>query len=117
MIGVFLIDICVWCDANLWIFVLTNRIHNSQNFEQIRSPQSLVVDLVVEVKGEEGEEEEEEEEDVHVNGDEDMDASEKGRCTSDVWNHFTRKKVNGKSKAQCHHCGKLYKAQAICVVI
>ena len=28
--------------------------------------------------------------------------------TSDVWEHFTRKKVDGKSKAQCHHCGKLY---------
>ena len=43
-----------------------------------------------------------------MNEDEDVDASEKGRCTSDVRNHFTRKKVNRKSKTQCHHCGKLY---------
>ena len=39
---------------------------------------------------------------------EDMDTSKKRKTTSDVWAHFTRKKVEGKVKAQCHHCGKLY---------
>ena len=33
---------------------------------------------------------------------------EKEGTTSNVWVHFTRKKVDGKSKTQCHHCGKLY---------
>ena len=37
-----------------------------------------------------------------------MDTSRKRRTTSNVWVHFTRKKVDGKSKTQCHHCGKLY---------
>ena len=40
--------------------------------------------------------------------DEDEDTSRKRKTTSDVWEHFTRKKVDGKFKAQCHHCGKLY---------
>ena len=30
------------------------------------------------------------------------------KTTLDVWAHFTRKKVEGKFKAQCHYCGKLY---------
>ena len=33
---------------------------------------------------------------------------EKRKTTSDVWENFTRKKVDGKFKAQCHHCDKLY---------
>ena len=40
--------------------------------------------------------------------DEDEDTSRKRKTTSDVWERFTRKKVNGKFKAQCHHCSKLY---------
>ena len=39
---------------------------------------------------------------------EDEDTSRKRKTTSDVWGHFTRKKVDGKFKAQFHHCGKLY---------
>ena len=39
---------------------------------------------------------------------EDEDTSRKRKTTSDVWEHFTRKKVNGKFKAECHHCSKLY---------
>ena len=33
---------------------------------------------------------------------------EKRKTTSNVWEHFTRKKVDEKFKAQCHHCSKLY---------
>lgn len=57
---------------------MIDRIPNSQTSEPIRSPQSLVVDLVVKIE----EEENEEKEAADVNGDEDVDASGK-RCTSD----------------------------------
>ena len=64
-----------------------------------------MVDLVVKVE----EEEKEKKEAADVNGDEDVDVDASGkRCTLDVWEHFTRRKVNGKPKTQCHHCGKLY---------
>ena len=76
------------------------------------SLKSPVVDLVgedIEVEeqersqgiGEKGEQE-------GTNEDEDEDTSRKRKTTSDVWEHFTRKKVNGKFKVQCHHCSKLY---------
>ena len=39
-----------------------------------------------------------------VNGDEAKDARGKRKCNSNVWDHFTRKKVDGKPKAQCQHC-------------
>ena len=38
----------------------------------------------------------------------DVDTSRKRKITLDAWEHFTRKKVDEKFKAQCHHCGKLY---------
>ena len=64
-----------------------------------------MVDLVGEdVEEQEGIEEEGEQEVTN----EDEDTSRKRKTTSDVWEHFTRKKVYGKFKAQCHHCGKLY---------
>jgi len=66
------------------------------------------VDLEVEEqegsRGSPGTEEEREQEPTN----EDLDTSKKRKTTSDVWAHFTRKKVEGKVKAQCHHCGKLY---------
>ena len=31
----------------------------------------------------------------------------KRRKTSDVWNHFKKKNIDGKVKAQCNYCGKL----------
>ena len=39
---------------------------------------------------------------------EDFETSKKRKTISDVWVHFTRKKVEGKVKPQCHHSGKLY---------
>jgi len=67
-----------------------------------------MVDLEVEEqegsRGSPGTEEEREQEPTN----EDSDTSKKRKTTSDVWAHFTRKKVEGKVKAQCHHCGKLY---------
>ena len=66
-----------------------------------------MVDLVVEdLEAEEQEkiEEEGEQEAAH----EDVDTSRKRKCASDIWEYFTRKKVDGKSKAQCHYRGKLY---------
>ena len=39
---------------------------------------------------------------------EDEDTSRKRKTTSDVWEYFTRKKVDGKFKAQCHRYSKLY---------
>ncbi|XP_030949256.1 zinc finger BED domain-containing protein RICESLEEPER 2-like [Quercus lobata] len=72
------------------------------------SPKSPMVDLEVEEqegsRGSPGTEEEREQEPTN----EDSDTSKKRKTTSDVWAHFTRKKVEGKVKAQCHHCGKLY---------
>ena len=55
-----------------------------------------------------GTEEEGEGEQEPTNEDLELDTSRKRKTTSDVWNHFTRKKVDGKFKAQCHHCSKLY---------
>ena len=80
---------------------------NSQTSEPIRSPKSPTVDLVgedLEVDEQEGTEEEGEQKPTN----EDLDTSRKRKTTSDVWDHFTRKKVDGKFKAQCHHCSKLY---------
>ena len=82
---------------------------NSQTSEPIRSPKSPTVDLVgedLEVEEQEGIEEEGEQEPTITN--EDLDTSTKRKTTLDVWDHFTRKKVDRKFKAQCHHCGKLY---------
>ncbi|KAK9981952.1 hypothetical protein SO802_035185 [Lithocarpus litseifolius] len=66
-----------------------------------------MVDLLgedLEVEEQEGTEEEVEQEATN----EDVDTSRKRKTTSDVWEHFTRKKADGKFKAQCHHYGKLY---------
>ncbi|XP_075640577.1 zinc finger BED domain-containing protein RICESLEEPER 3-like [Castanea sativa] len=71
------------------------------------SPKSPTVDLVeedLEVEEQEGTEEEGEQEPIN----EDLDKSRKIKTASDVWDHFTRKKVDGKFKAQCHHCSKFY---------
>ena len=38
----------------------------------------------------------------------DLDTSRKRKTTLDVWDHFIRKKVDGKFKTQCHHCSKLH---------
>ena len=103
---------------------MIDRISNSQTFELIRSLKSTVVDLVgedIEVEeqegsqgiGEKGEQE-------GTNEDEDEDTSRKRKTTSDVWEYFTRKKVDGKFKAQFHHCGKLYlgdSSQARCPLL
>ena len=68
----------------------------------------------LEVEEQEGIEEEGEQEPTITNEDldtstkEDLDTSTKRKTTSDVWDHFTRKKVDRKFKAQCHHCSKLY---------
>ena len=71
---------------------------NSQTSEPIRSLKSPTVDLVgeeLEVKEQEGTEEEGEQQPTN----EDLDTSRKRKTTSDVWEHFTRKKVDGKFKA------------------
>ena len=96
----FLIDICVYCDANLWKCFLIDIISNSKASERIGSPQSPVVDLVVEV----------EEEDPSpttnvkrnssppieiVNGNETGDAKGKKKCTSDVWIILIERKLMG----------------------
>ena len=62
---------------------------NSQTFEPIRSLKSPTVE-------QEGTEEEGEQQPTN----EDLDTSRKRNIASDVWEHFTRKKVDGKSKAQ-----------------
>ena len=78
-----------------------------------------MVDLVgedLEIKEQEETEEEGEQEVTN----EDKDTSRKRKTTSDVWGHFTRKKVDGKFKAQFHHCGKLYlgdSSQARCPLL
>ena len=90
---------------NLWIFVLIDRIFNSQTSEPIGSLKSPMVDLVGEdVEEQEGTKEEGEQDSTNEN----EDTSWKRKTTSDVWEHFARKKVDGKFKTQCHHCGKLY---------
>ena len=71
---------------------------NSQTSKLIRSPKSPTVDLVgedLEVDEQEGTEEEGEQEPTN----EDLDTNRKRKTTSDVWEHFTRKKVDGKFKA------------------
>ena len=71
---------------------------NSQTSEPIRNPKSPTVDLVEEdLEVEEQERTEEEGEQEPTN--EDLDTSRKRKTTSDVWSHFTRKKVDGKVKA------------------
>ena len=55
-----------------------------------------------------GTEEEGEGEQEPTNEDLELDTSRKRKTTSDVWDHFTRKKIDGKFKAQCYHCSKLY---------
>ena len=80
---------------------------DSQTSEPIESLKSSMVDLVgedLEIEEQEGTEGEGEQEATN----EDVDTSRKRKTTSDVWEHFTRKKVNGKFKVQCHHCSKLY---------
>ena len=79
----------------------------SQTSEPIRSLKSPTVELVgedLEVEEQEGTEEEGGQEPTN----EDLDTIRKSKTTSDVWEHFKRKKVDGKFKAQCHHCGMLY---------
>ena len=89
-------------------FVIICFDSNSQTSEPIRNPKSPTVNLEVEEQegsqGSPGTEEEGEQESTN----EDLDISKKRKTTSDVWAHFTRKKIEGKVKAQCHHCGKLY---------
>ena len=66
-----------------------------------------MVDLVgedLEVEEQGGIEEEGEQELTN----EELDTNKKRKTTSDVWAHFTRKKVDGKVKTQCHHYNKLY---------
>ena len=62
---------------------------NSQTSKPIRSLKSPTVE-------QEGTEEEGEQQPTN----EDLDTSGKENIASDVWEHFTRKKVDGKSKAQ-----------------
>ena len=86
-------------------FVIICFDSNSQTTKPIRNPKSPTVDLVGEdLEVEEQEETEGEQEPTN----EDLDTSKKRKTTSDVWSNFTRKKVDGKVKAQCHHCNKLY---------
>ena len=89
-------------------FVIICFDSNSQTSESIRSPKSPMVDLELEEQeGSQGSPRTEEEREQEPTN-EDLDTSKKRKTTSDVWVHFTRKKVEGKIKAQCHHCGKLY---------
>ena len=77
-------------------FVIICFDSNFQTFEPIRNPKSPTVDLVgedLEVEEQEGTEGEQEP------TNEDLDTSSKRKTTSDVWSHFTRKKVEGKVKA------------------
>ena len=86
---------------------MIDRISNTQTSKPIGSLKSPMVDLVgedLEVEEQERTKEEGEQEPTN----EDLDTSRKRKTTSDVWEHFTRKKVDGKFKAQCHHYGKLY---------
>ena len=80
-------------------FVIICFDSNSQTSEPIRSPKSPMVDLEVEEQegsqGSPGTEEEREQEPTN----EDLDTSKRRKTTSDVWVHFTRKKVEGKVKA------------------
>ena len=77
-------------------FVIICFDSNSQTSEPISNLKSPTVDLMGEdlkVKEQEGIEGEQEP------TNEDLDASKKRKTTSDVWSHFTRKKVDGKVKA------------------
>ena len=75
---------------------------NSQTSEPIRSLKSPTVDLmgedlkVEEQERSQGTEEEGEQQPTN----EDLDTSGKRNIDSDVWEYFTRKKVDGKSKSQ-----------------
>ena len=99
-------------------FVIICFDFNSQTSEPIRNLKSLAVDLVgedLEVEEHEGTEEEGEQELTNEDLDttnEDLDTSKKRKTTSDVWAHFTRKKVDEKVKAQCHYCNKLYLSES-----
>ena len=80
---------------------------NSQTSKPIKNLKSLTVGLVgedLEIEEQGGIEEEGEQELTN----EDLDTRKKRKTTSNVWAHFTRKKVDGKFKTQCHHCSKLY---------
>ena len=91
-------------------FVIICFDSNSQTSEPIRNPKSPTMDLVeedLEIKEQEGTEGEQEP------TNEDLDTSKKRKTTLNVWSHFTRKKVDGKVKAQCHHCNKLYLGESI----
>ena len=78
-----------------------------------------MVDLVGEhVEEQEGTEEEGEQEGTN----EDEDTSRKRKTTSDVWEHFTRKKVDGKLKPNAIIVASftwvtLAKVHPICVII
>ena len=88
---------------NKFVIICFNS--NSQTSEPIRNLKSPTMDLVgedLEVEEQEGTEGEQEP------TNEDLDTIKKRKTTSDVWSHFTRKKVDGKVKAQCHFCNKLY---------
>ena len=90
---------------NKFVIICFNS--NSQTSEPIKNLKSLMVGLVgedLEIEEQGGTEEEGEQELTN----EDLDTSKKRKPTSDVWAHFSRKKVEGKVKAQCHHSGKLY---------
>ena len=80
-------------------FVIICFDSNSQTSEPIRNPKSPTVNLEVEEQersqGSPGTEEEGEQEPKN----EDLDISKKRKTTSDVWAHFTRKKVKGKVEA------------------
>ena len=68
-----------------------------------------MVDLEVEEQeGSQGTKEEGEGEQEPTNEDLELDTSRKRKTSSDVWDHFTRKKIDGKFKTQYHHYNKLY---------
>ena len=93
-------------------FVIICFDSNTQTSEPIRNMKSPTVGLVgedLEVEEQGGTEEEGEQELTN----EDLDTSKKRKPTSDVWAHFSRKKVDGKFKAECHHCNKLYLGESI----
>ena len=81
---------------------------SSHTSEPIRSPKSSTMDLEVEEQEESQRSPRTEEDGEQEPTNEDLDKSKKRKATLDVWAHFTRKKVEGKVNAQCHHCGKLY---------
>ena len=89
-------------------FVIICFDSNSQTSEPIRSLKSSTMDLEVEEQEGSQRSPRTEEDGEQEPTNEDLDTSKKRKATLDVWAHFTRKKVEGKVNAQCHHCGKLY---------